>query len=99
MPNKKHEKKTDMLRKEKSTMRQPKTYDDMLSMQMEKTIASVVKTEIYPRGNEAQDKNEKQESEEPPSKKEYLKPNSPSRYTQDPYTVAQNFIDRTQFIL
>ncbi|MEG2082440.1 MAG: hypothetical protein RR011_04345 [Oscillospiraceae bacterium] len=92
MPDKKRDRKTDMLKKEHSRMRQPQTFSDNLNMQMEQTIAAVVQAETYPQGMpKAQDE---PEDEEPP---EYPRNGIGKRYTQSAYTVAQNYIDRVGF--
>lgn len=92
MPDKKRyiktDKKTDMLKKSPARMRSPETFDDVLEMQMNETIASVVKAEIYPSGVPFEKGNEPEE---------YRQPKSGGRFFQDPYTVALHYIDRVQF--
>lgn len=82
-------KKTDLLKTEYSTTHSLKTFDDILDMQMDETIAAVVKRETYPNGN-SNDAGQEDVNEYETSKDD-------KRFTQAPYNVAQNYIDRVQF--
>ncbi|MEG3030226.1 MAG: hypothetical protein RR827_07490 [Oscillospiraceae bacterium] len=93
MPDKKRDKKANMQKNAHSRMRQPQTFSDNLNMQMEQTIAAVVQAETYPRGQEENSTQEQSDEDE----EEYNMPRDGKRYTQDAYTVAQNYIDRVEF--
>ncbi len=86
MADKKRNKKPDKTKKD--NLKGITTFDDELNILMSQTIASVVQNETFPRQN-----NEQSED----GTRIYHSPKSKKRYEEDPYTVAQNMVDRTQF--
>ncbi len=88
MADKKRNKKLES--EKRNNLNDIRTFDDELDILMSQTISSVVKAETFPQGYK-----NNQNSED--WTKIYHSPKSKKRYEQDPYTVAQNMVDRTQF--
>lgn len=88
MADKKRNKKTD--KEKRDNLRGIQTFDDELDVLMSQTISSVVQAETFPRGHA-----NNQGSDD--GTQIYHSSKSKKRYEQDPYTVAQNMVDRTQF--
>lgn len=88
MADKKRNKKLES--EKRNNLNDIRTFDDELDMLMSQTISSVVKAETFPQGYKNNQKSEDWT-------KIYHSPKSQKRYEQDPYTVAQNMVDRTQF--
>ena len=89
MAEKKNRKKKYLLAHETKNMAGVKNFDETLDIIMEQTLDSLVENEVYPRGRNNNKKSD--------GTKIYKSPQKGNRYQQDPYTVAQHMVDRTQF--
>ncbi len=85
------EKKTDRFAREMAYSQVPQTFDDSLDQIMEETLAAVIEAETYPSGRGNNNTDEEDDTQV------YFCQRKTERYEQDPYTVAQHMLDRTQF--
>lgn len=83
--------KVDRFAREMAYSQVSETFDESLDRIMQETLSSVIEAETYPRsrGNN--------NTEEEDDTQVYYCQRKTERYEQDPYTVAQHMVDRTQF--
>lgn len=89
--NQNKKQKVDRFAREMAYSQVPQTFDDTLDRIMEETISAVVEAETYPRGKGNNNTDEEDDTQV------YFCQRNTERYEQDPYTVAQHMLDRTQF--